>query len=343
MGVMVRHSRGEYAVEFADWGRVAEAMPDDAFVVTDRTVAALMPEGLAEEGRIFALEPGEQEKTFANVGRVCEWLSRAGASRRSVVVAIGGGVTGDLAGFAAAIYQRGVGFWQVPTTLLAMVDSSVGGKTGVDLESGKNLVGAFWAPEHVIVPMDALRTLPEREVRAGAAEMWKMGAIRDAGLWAELERESVSAARPGLAGLVEACVAHKAEVVEADEFETTGLRATLNFGHTVGHALEALTRYAAFLHGEAVAIGMVAEAEIGERLGVTAGGTAARLRAGLAEQGLPTALPEGLDVGRMLDFMRRDKKSAGGKISISLLTELGACKLVRDVPDDVIAAALGTG
>jgi 3-dehydroquinate synthase len=269
------------------------------------------------------------------------WLADHRATRGCTVVALGGGVIGDLAGFVAATYMRGVKLLGIPTTLLAQVDSSVGGKVGLDLPQGKNLVGAFHPAAEVRIAVDVLATLPERQWRNGMAEVWKYGFIGNASLVDTLFRAPSIPPADEWRPLVEVCVAQKAHVVEHDEFETTGLRATLNYGHTIGHAIEKLLGYEELLHGEAIAIGMVLEAVLGERLGVTAPGTSALVRRAMDHAGLPIWHPILNDCNRLVDAMRLDKKASADGLAFSLLTEVGHCKLVRGVGTDEVRAILG--
>jgi 3-dehydroquinate synthase len=283
-----------------------------------------------------AVPAGEQSKSREQWSRLTDWLLAEGAGRDTVVVALGGGVVGDLAGFVAATYLRGIPVIQVPTSLLAMVDASIGGKTGVDTPRGKNLVGAFHQPAAVVADPATLATLPAAHVRAGMAEVIKHGAISDA-TWFRLAASWGAAVHRssqheggteafdwnGLPTLdvITRSMATKAGVVNADPLEH-GRRQILNAGHTVAHALERETRYA-LLHGEAVAIGLVIEAELGEAAGFTEAGTAHALRAALGGAGLPTRLPAGLDHGRLIDAMRVDKKSRAGGLAFALLASLG--------------------
>lgn len=316
-----------------------------ALIVSDRHVAPhYLPavEGaLADKQvRTLILPPGEQEKNLARFGELIAALAELGASRDACVIALGGGVVGDLAGFAAACWMRGVRFVQLPTTLLAMVDSSVGGKTAVDLPQGKNLVGAFHQPATVIADTDALATLPGRELRAGLAEVVKYGAIADAGFFAWLEEHAEALLTRDPEALTEAITrscAHKAAIVARDETEQ-GERALLNFGHTFGHAVETEQGYGGLLHGEAVAAGMVLAARLSARLGRAAEADAERLRALLARFDLPTALPAGLDPERLLARMRLDKKAVSGALRLVLWRGLGHAELVAEAPH---AAVLG--
>ncbi len=320
----VRHSEGSYKVVETNLAEALRNLPSDCRILTDANVAAVCPMPVVPT---LVLPPGEGTKSLAAFGDALGWLARSGASRRTTVVALGGGVVGDLAGFVAAAYMRGVPLLQIPTTLLAMVDSSVGGKVAIDLPEGKNLAGAFWPPIEVRLPLDALATLPPRQRTNGMAEVLKYGLIMDAPLLdAPLD--------------VMRCVALKAQVVEEDEHETTGRRAILNYGHTVGHAIERLTGYGPILHGEAIAVGMAVEADLGERLGVTALGTAKRVRAVLEAHGLPIAHAVVHDIEPMLAAMRGDKKAVGGALAFSLLTHVGECKLVTNVPEDEVRRAL---
>ncbi|KFN43440.1 3-dehydroquinate synthase [Arenimonas oryziterrae] len=316
-------------------------------IVTDGNVA---PHYLAQVQQALAgkttnaviLPPGEQEKTLARFGDILAALAALGASRDATVVALGGGVVGDLAGFAAACWMRGVRFVQLPTTLLAMVDSSVGGKTAVDLPSGKNLVGAFHQPAAVIADTRTLDTLPLRELRAGLAEVVKYGAIADAEFFAWLEghAEALIARDPeALAEAIAVSCRQKAGVVARDETEQ-GERMLLNFGHTFGHAIETEQGYGGLLHGEAIAVGMVLAAKLSTQLGRAPAADADRLAALLVRLGLPIALPPGLGAPALLQRMRLDKKAVSGALRLILWRGLGQADVVRDVPDTEILSLL---
>jgi len=276
---------------------------------------------------------GEVSKCGEQLFALYDAARQAGLDRAGIVVALGGGVVGDLAGFLAATWLRGVAFVQVPTSLLAMVDSSVGGKTGIDLPSGKNLVGAFHQPALVVADVQTLETLPPREIRAGLAEIVKHGVIRDVQLFQTLEKHAATFSKPWATfaaaerDLVVDIVARnctiKAAVVASDEREETGLRAILNFGHTLGHAIEKATGYGRILHGEAVAIGMVAAARLSVRLTGLPASAATRLEALLQQLGLPVRAP-GLAWPELRAAMKLDKKSQGGIPRFVLLKQLGA-------------------
>ncbi|MBE3132371.1 MAG: 3-dehydroquinate synthase, partial [Acidobacteria bacterium] len=287
-----------------------------AVVVTDENVARClghrMPAGIPR----LAIRPGEVSKTLETVGWLCDRFAALGLDRESLVLAIGGGVAGDVAGFAAATYMRGVRWVAVPTTLLAMVDASIGGKTGVNLPAGKNLVGAFHAPAAVFADPLVLATLPAAERVAGMAEVVKHAVIGDVDLLGSLESEAAF----GRAAQLARAAAVKARVVEADPFEH-GARAVLNFGHTIGHAIEAVSGFAV-RHGEAVAIGMVAEARLAERIGVADPGLAARVASVLAHVGLPTAW-SGADAPTLRRAMQTDKKRSRGTLRFALPVRLG--------------------
>jgi 3-dehydroquinate synthase len=288
------------------------------------------------------IEDGEQAKGWQTLERVFDQLLAARLGRDCVLAALGGGVVGDLAGFAAAVYQRGVPFIQVPTTLLAQVDSSVGGKTAINHARGKNMVGAFHQPLAVISDVATLDTLPERELRAGIAEVVKHGFILDAGFVGWLEANMgklIARERAALEHAVRCCCELKAGVVAADERES-GLRAILNFGHTFGHAIEAGVGYGEWLHGEAVAAGMVMAAELSARAGTLARSDAERVRALVARAGLPTAGPA-LAPERLLELMQVDKKAAGGRLRFVLLDAIGKARVRGDVDDALVRAAIG--
>ena len=318
-----------------------------ALVFSNSTVAPLyLPrierglDGLAWSP--FVLDDGEAHKTFANVGRALDALGQLGATRDACVVALGGGVVGDMAGFTAACWMRGIDFIQMPTTLLAMVDSSVGGKTGVNLPVGKNLAGAFHQPRAVIADIDTLATLPEREFRAGLAEVIKGAAIGDAGFFAWLEQHADALLARDPATVLEAIarkVRYKAGVVARDETER-GERALLNFGHTFGHALETAGRYATLLHGEAVAIGMLLAARLSERLRLSERADTERLHRLLDRVGLPTAIPAGMQPQPLLELMRLDKKNTAAGLRLILWRGVGRAEIVGAVNEAEVLAVL---
>ncbi len=317
-------------------------------VITNKVVAPLYLERMQRAleqagGRVVPvlIEDGEQAKAWATLDRVIDALLAARCGRDSVIVALGGGVVGDLAGFAAAVYQRGIAFIQVPTTLLAQVDSSVGGKTAINHVRGKNMVGAFHQPLAVIADVATLNTLPDRELRAGIAEVIKHGLILDLEFleWLEKQMEKLLARDPvALAHAVRRSCELKAQVVAADERET-GLRAILNFGHTFGHAIEAGVGYGKWLHGEAVAAGMVMAAELSVRAGTLRREDAARVKALIERAGLPVRGPA-LPLEKYLDLMQVDKKAVGGKLRFILLEGLGRAALRGDLDLSLIRASI---
>ena len=297
----------------------------------------------------FVLPAGEASKTLAEFGHAITALAELGATRDACVFALGGGVVGDLAGFAAACWMRGVDCVQLPTTLLAMVDSSVGGKTAVDIEQGKNLVGAFHPPRAVHADTATLRTLPQRELRAGLAEVIKYGAIGDPLFleWLEAEREALLAGdAAALATAIARSCQHKAEIVQRDPLER-GERALLNFGHTFGHAIETEQGYGApgndnLNHGEAVAVGMVLAARLSARLGMAGNEDAERLQRLLHGYGLPTAIPAGLQPDALLARMRLDKKNTAGRLRLVLWRGIGRAEVVPAVDEhDVLTVLSG--
>ena len=265
-----------------------------------------------------------------------------GADRKSVVIAVGGGVVGDLAGFIAATFGRGVAFVQVPTTLLAHVDSSVGGKVGVNLPQAKNMVGAFWQPRGVLIDIAALDTLPDREYRAGLAEVVKYGVIMDSEFFNYLEQntDAINSRQPDvLCRMIERCCQLKADVVENDEREETGLRAILNYGHTFCHAVESVAGYGRYLHGEAVSIGMLCASRLAELLGRVDPDVSERQRALLAALQLPLEI-EGLDDDALVQSMLQDKKVEHGQLRFVLPDRIGHVELVGDVPMELARRAL---
>jgi len=288
---------------------------------------------------VVELPDGEEHKTLATLERLYGALLEAGIERRSPVVALGGGVIGDLSGFAAATLLRGVPIVQVPTTLLAQVDAAIGGKTGVNHRTGKNLIGAFHQPRAVLADVDVLRTLPRREYVAGLAEVVKYGVIGDAALFADLERgldRLLQLDDELLVPVIAACCRQKAAVVAADEREESGARAVLNFGHTVGHAVESLTEYRRFLHGEAVAIGMVAAARVSQSLGLCAPTVVERIQALLGRAGLPTELPAELRGPQLAVTMRTDKKVAGGRVRFVAIEDIGRTRTVELAGSEIV-------
>jgi 3-dehydroquinate synthase len=316
-------------------------------VVTDSNVEKLYARRLTEQlpdSRMIVIDAGEAAKTRETWSRVTDQLLDDGFGRDTLIIAVGGGVVGDLAGFVAATYMRGVPFVQVPTTLLSMIDASIGGKTGVDTPAGKNLVGAFHQPALVIADPRALTTLPANHFRAGLAEALKHGVIADAGYFERTaaSRESTARDERALTGLIAESVRIKASVVARDEREA-GLRKVLNFGHTIGHAIESVSNYG-LLHGEAVAIGMTLESALAERIGVAAAGTSDAIRGALTAMGLPTSFPA-LDRSAVLAATRSDKKARGGRVEYALPAGIGSMAGESSgwsipVDDDVVSAVL---
>lgn len=293
--------------------------------------------GIAPE-HVRMVAPGEGSKSLTEVSACLDWMLETHTPRDGALVALGGGVVGDLAGFVAAIYLRGIDFVQVPTTLLAQVDSSVGGKTGVNHARGKNLIGAFHQPRLVIADSDTLSTLPPRELRAGIAEVIKYGMLGDAEFFAWLEDNmarllALDAQR--VTDVVERCCTMKAQIVAADERES-GRRALLNLGHTFAHAIETHTDYQRYLHGEAVAIGLHMAADLSHRLGWLAAPDLHRVRALLMAAGLPTEVPEGMTPDDFLRHMAHDKKVAAGRIRFVLLRRLGEALVTAEVASELL-------
>ena len=317
-------------------------------IVSDETVARnCLPElrdSLSEAGishHTVLLPPGEETKNLDHFGRLAEEILGFGIERGTMLVALGGGVVGDVTGFAAATLLRGIDFVQIPTTLLAQVDSSVGGKTGINTRTGKNLIGAFYQPRLVLADMSALTTLPRRELLAGYAEIAKYGLIRDAAFftWLEAEGGAVCDLAPApLRQAVMTSCAMKADIVAADEREE-GDRALLNFGHTFGHALETETGFSSqLLHGEAVGLGMVLAFDFAARMGLATPEEAARVRGHLDEMGLPTRLSTiglaGIPADRLLAHMSKDKKVRDGRITLILPRRIGDAFVMKDAPRD---------
>lgn len=333
---LASHVRGRHVLLASD-GNVAP-------LYAARVVASLAAHGVAQP-LVSVVAPGETAKSMAGFAELLRELADMGATRDTCVFALGGGVVGDLAGFASACWMRGIDVVQLPTSLLAMVDSSVGGKTAIDLPQGKNLVGAFHPPRAVYADTTVLRTLPDRELRAGLAETVKYGAILDAGFldWLEANADALLARDDAaLAEAIARSCGYKAAIVERDPREH-GERALLNFGHTFGHAIEAEQGYAAagaLNHGEAVAVGMVLAARLSAALGLAGTDDAERLQALLERFGLDTRVPAGLDPRALLSRMRLDKKAAADGLRFVLWDGAGKARVVAGVPDEAVLATL---
>jgi 3-dehydroquinate synthase len=297
----------------------------------------------------YVVPSGEASKDLAVVSQLYDWMIGGAVERRDAVLALGGGVVGDLAGFVAATVLRGIALVQLPTTLLAMVDSALGGKTGVNHPLGKNLIGAFHQPRLVLSDTNTLATLPARELRAGWAEVIKHGVIRDAGLFEELEDcksqiadcfgDAIYNLQSTICNLVRRAAQVKVDVVNIDEREI-GERMLLNYGHTLGHALESLTGYGTLLHGEAVAIGMELAARIALRMELWGPESVERQRTLLQAYGLPTAIPAGVNSAQLLELTLRDKKVRAGRVRWVLPTAIGIAEVRDDVPEDLVRAVV---
>jgi 3-dehydroquinate synthase len=295
----------------------------------------------SERKNVHLFDDAEPKKNMRTVESMCRTLTRVGADRKSLIVAVGGGVVGDVVGYVAASYLRGIALVHIPTTLVAQVDSSIGGKTGVNLPEGKNLVGAFYPPRLVLVDADLLRTLPDRQFRSGLAEVIKYGVIADKSLFAYLERNMEKVLRRdrvALGHLIPRCVEIKAEVVSRDERES-GLREMLNFGHTFGHALESVTKYRRYQHGEAVAWGMMAAALLGHEIGLTAADDVSRLVSLVRRLGPLPAWPR-VPMKVLIGAMRSDKKAQAGKLRFVLSQKIGAVRSIDTVPTDAVESVL---
>jgi 3-dehydroquinate synthase len=343
--ILVGHGILDELPEFLE----ARSRGEHVVLITDENVDTLIADGvgdqLSENGwevDLLVVPAGEQSKSVEVVDELWNAMLEHGTDRQSIVLAVGGGVIGDLAGFAAAAFARGIDFFQVPTTLLAQVDSSVGGKVGVNLPEAKNMIGAFWQPRGVLIDVSVLHSLPEREYRAGLAEVVKYGMILDAEFFAYLETHASQINhrdREILAHVVHHCCQLKARVVEQDECETSGLRAVLNYGHTFAHAFEAAGDYQQWLHGEAVAAGMRCAARLAARLGRIDQALVERQDALLENLGLALDPPP-TDPQELVRRMYRDKKVAAGRLRFVLPSQLGAVELVDDISDAEVIAAL---
>ncbi|MSQ12461.1 MAG: 3-dehydroquinate synthase [Dehalococcoidia bacterium] len=350
----VVHSSAGVCPIYLGWGLLgslgercrAAGLTTTAYLFTDSRVgayhAAQARAALEEAGirvRVYTVPAGEASKSLEQAGRCYAWLAELRAERGHFVVALGGGVVGDLAGFVAATFARGLPFVQVPTSLAAMVDASIGGKTAVDLPAGKNLVGAFHQPRLVLADLQTLTTLPARELASGWAEALKHGLILDEGLVRTFEEDAQAIQRlepAALSSALKRSAAIKADIVSQDERETLGVRTVLNYGHTLGHALEAATGYQRLLHGEAVAIGMHAAGLISRRMGLLSEEGLARQDRLLQRYGLPLDWPAGVDTEAVLSATQVDKKTAEGKLHWVLLEGIGRAVVREDVPPDLV-------
>lgn len=331
--VHVSAINGEYDVQIGQDVLAGWKRPREYAVVTDRNVFRYYGACFPQERYAAILEPGEPSKSMDCLGGILENMVSMGLNRDAVVVAFGGGVVGDIAGLAASMYKRGVTCVQVPTTLLAQVDSSVGGKVAVNLRGGKNLAGAFFQPSLVLADLRVLSTLPEREYAAGMAEIIKYAYIASRELF-----DALMKGNDDLAWIIRRCVEIKADFVQKDPLDM-GERMKLNYGHTLGHAIETCAGYGQYLHGEAVAVGMVLAARIGERLGISPDGLEAGTRQLVERYGLPCEAPPEL-VAEAVRIVGRDKKVFDGRISLVLLDEIGHAVL-HNVPVEEIAETLG--
>lgn len=321
-----------------------------AMLLTDANVAQhhlqpVLDSLKTQPDQVLILDAGETQKTWEVAGRVLDWMLAARLGRDGVLIALGGGVIGDLAGFCASVYQRGIDFVQIPTTLLAQVDSSVGGKTAVNHPRGKNLIGAFHQPIAVIADTSTLSTLPSREMRAGLAEVIKYGLLADPILfgWLEKNLDRILALEPQfVAETIERCCAIKARIVGLDERENVsgGPRALLNLGHTFGHAIENFTGYGEWLHGEAVAAGMCMAADLSHRLGWIKAQELDRATRLLGRVGLPTSPPDGMTPAGFREQMGLDKKVKAGKLRLVLLRSIGEAVLTADFDESALHATL---
>ena len=353
--ITVRTSSGEYPV-WVGWGTLGELgervrrlmSPGVAYVITDegarrharRAQVSLETAGIPSH--LFIVPPGERSKTLETARHIYEWLAGRRAERGHLMVAVGGGMVADLAGFVAATFLRGILFGQVPTSLLCMMDAAIGGKTAVDLPQGKNLVGAFYQPRFVLADAQTLETLPGRELTSGWAEAIKHGLILDEGLLSAFEDKAsaiMSLERKATTEVIRHSVAIKADVVSRDERETLGERVLLNYGHTIGHAIEAATGYDRVLHGEAISVGMMGAALIGNGLGLLSDSEVERQRAVLESFDLPVSL-EGIDVSAVTEAMSVDKKTTAGAIRWVLLDGIGHAVTRDDAPPELVQRAL---
>jgi 3-dehydroquinate synthase len=343
IGADLLHELGRYARKY---------LPDErCAIISDSNVASLFAQrvkkSLTSAGfrpALITIPAGEKSKTVNQAGAICDRMIAAGLNRQSFVVGLGGGMIGDISGFVAAIYHRGIPHIQIPTTLLAMVDSSIGGKTGVDTRAGKNLIGAFHQPLLVIDDVDLLKTLPRRQFIQGFAEMIKHAIIADAEMFRILQSwdasSSLASGALALQSLIERNIQIKSKIVATDERDRTGQRALLNFGHTVGHAIERAGNYRKFLHGEAVSLGIVAACAISVKRARLPADQRAAIVDLLTRFKLPTRLPQNFPRRKILDAVKFDKKFEGGKVRFVVTPRIGTARITNDVTLDDIHEAV---
>jgi len=332
---------GEILPRFGFGSRLAVVSNPTVYAIYGRPLRRSLRNAGFEAMKII-IPDGEKYKSLAWTQKIYEKLLRARLDRKSALLALGGGVIGDITGFAASTYMRGIDFVQVPTTLLAQVDSSVGGKTGVNHRLAKNMIGTFWQPRLVWIDVRTLRTLPRREFLAGLAEVIKYGVIHDAALFSFLEenRERILEMQDdALTHIIMRSCEIKAEVVSQDERES-GIRAVLNYGHTIGHALETVTSYGKYLHGEAIAAGMCIEAKIAHLMGILDGAALKRIRSLIEAYELPASAPENDDFEGFLSTMQLDKKTVGGELTFILPEQIGTVRMQKGMPAEIIRRAL---
>ncbi len=324
----IRIGEGAFELAIAELKKISK-LGRKVFCIADKSVVLAHESKiqiLKDYAEIIEIEGGEKSKSLSMVGELCSILAQKNADRKSCLLALGGGVIGDLTGFVASAYMRGIDFYQMPTTLLAMVDSSVGGKTGVNIPEGKNLVGAFYQPCAVFADTSFLKTLPAREFAAGMAEVIKCGVLGDKKLFELLEKNKLTPRHSNLAEAIKRSCALKAKIVAADERETArdGGRALLNFGHTFGHAIEKCAGFGSYLHGEAVALGMLMAAILAEKLSKKSGtGELARIKKLVKKYALPTKLSGEFNAIDMLESMKRDKKASSGNLKFVIADVIG--------------------
>lgn len=339
MDLKVRTGSAHYSVSSAQLANIISQVGSRDIVITDINVLNSYA-GLAQSnGQVITIPAGEESKCFAQYESVVEQVFQSGFLRNGTIYAVGGGVVGDLAGFVAATVHRGVQLVQVPTSLLAMVDSSVGGKVGIDLQHGKNLLGSFYNPSAVFIDSSVLQTLTNEHFQNGMAEVIKYGWILDIALLEVLRKNTLTAQSNNLDEVIFRCVALKRDVVEEDFTEKSGLRAILNFGHTVGHALEAQAEYKGLLHGQAIAIGMVAEVAIAHELGISKL-LPSDIEPLFQQYHLPLRPKHTTDIDQLIHLMLGDKKSTGNGIAMSLVLEPGQCKLVDNIDPALVCRVL---
>ena len=334
--INIQHASKICIVDFVNFEEIFNQIPQDAYWITDSKIYSLWQNNWPKNLNWYVLPSDERTKSFESYLQCIEWLFSQNADRNTTLVALGGGVITDLVGYVASSYKRGVNYYAIPTTLLGQVDASIGGKVGINLRYGKNLIGSFYPPEKILLCLDFLETLDLRQFNSGSAEIWKYAFIYKPELLHYLMDQPLRTNSKNLYEIIHDCISIKKHYIEIDEFDRTDQRSQLNFGHTIGHAIESVSGYQSLYHGEAISIGMILETILSEKIGISEPGLANQIKSGLSSQGLPSELPFHLDRRLLMEAIKHDKKNSKQNLAFSLLSTFGQCKLYKNIdPNDV--------